>query len=118
MQRPDVRVVDNQQVTVTSVDISQSEAEELLIKYGFRPQGTQQVPAAHTNPMTFEEMVRQQEDDERRQQEDRYRKVYGPKAMTFDNNRISYSETKYSDIDLDGGNTFGIKVQIVTDMKI
>ena len=119
MQRADVRIIDNQQETVNNVDISQSEAEALLYKYGFRQAPTSQnVPSDPINPMTFEEMARQQDVEERRLQEERYRRLYGPKAMTFDNDRINYSETKYSQVDLNNGGSFDIKVQIVTDMKI
>lgn len=120
MQRPDVRIVDTQQEVINDVNIDQSEAEALLYKYGFKQ--TQNVPqqqkSIQSNSLTFDEMIRQQETEERRQQEERYKKLHGPKAMTFDSNRINYSETKYSSIDIDGSNTFGIKVQIVTDMKI
>lgn len=119
MQRPDVRIIDNQQETVTDANISQLEAEALLYKYGFRqsPPSISQ-PQPQQKGLTFDEMVRKQEAEERRVQEERHRKMYGPKAITFDSDRINYSETKYSSVDINGGNSFDIKVQIVTDMKI
>ena len=42
MQRPQVRIVDNQQVEQQNVDVSQSEAEYLLAKYGYKQTYTSQ----------------------------------------------------------------------------
>ena len=116
MQRPEVRIIDNQQETVTSAEASQSEIDRLLYKYGYQNNTPQQY-SEPINNQSFEDMIRQQEQEIRSVEEEKYRKLHGPKAITFDNNNINYSEVKYSDMDIDGNNTFGIKIQIVTDMK-
>ena len=42
---------------------------------------------------------------------------YGPKAYTFDNNNVNYSNTDYKSLDIEGHN-LGIQVQVVSDMPI
>ncbi len=119
MQRPEVRVIDNQQVTSTNPDIDQSEADYLLAKYGYKQNYTapSQTSNPHQNSQSFEDMVRSQEAEQRRIEEERYRRMNGPKSVSFDNQNINYSEIKWSDMEVDGSK-LGIKIQIVTDMKI
>lgn len=117
MIRPEIRIIDNQQTSTTSVEVSGYEAENLLAKYGYKTNNHPNLtPVNPSQNLTFEEMVRKQEDEQRRIEEDRMRRLSGPKAVTFDDNRVGYSETKWSSMDINGNN-LGIKVQIVTDMK-
>lgn len=118
MIRPEIRIIDNQQTSTTSVDVSGYEADNLLAKYGYKNSTSSSTPDP-ANPgqnLTFEEMLQQQENEQRRIEEERMRRLSGPKAVTFDDNRVGYSETKWSSMDINGNN-LGIKVQIVTDMK-
>lgn len=115
MQRPEVRIIDNQQVTTSNPTIDQSEADYLLAKYGYKQNYTAPKATPYQNPQSFEDMVRSQEAEQRRIEEERYRRINGPHPVSFDN--VNYSETKWSDLEVDG-NRLGIKVQIVTDMKI
>ena len=108
MQKPEVRIIDHQQEsTNTDVNISQSEIDNLLYKYGFS--NTQ--PQPPINNQSFEDMVNQGNRQE-------IRKPNIPSPITFDSRNVNYSETKWTDIELDSNNTLGVKIQIVTDMKI
>jgi uncharacterized protein YpuA (DUF1002 family) len=119
MQRPIVNIVDNQKEVTTNPDVSQSDIDYLLSKYGYSQKNTILDPVTtYTNPETFEEMISRQEMEKKRIEEDRYKRINGPKAVSFDSNNINYSETKWSDLDIDDVNKIGIKIQVVTDMKI
>lgn len=118
MQRPEVRVIDNQQVTTSNPDVDQSEVDYLLAKYGYKQNYTPPTQTPYQNPQSFEDMVRNQELDQRRLEEERNRRINGPQPVSFDNKNINYSETKWSDMEIDDGSKLGIKIQIVTDMKI
>jgi hypothetical protein len=120
MERPIVRVIDNQEENINNnPNFTSSEMNDLLAKYGYKSQGNVQVynnPVAPVNNQTFDEMIREQEAEERRIQEMRRQRMYGPKPITFSNDSVGYSETRYSSMDLDSG-SMGIQVTIVTDMK-
>jgi hypothetical protein len=119
MQRPDVRIIDTQKEEIKSVNISQSEADALLAKYGYKQSfSTTSNPTAKSNPLTFEEMVKQQENEKRRIEQERINRSMGPKPVSFDGRNVTYSEVKYSNLEVDDTNSLGIKIQIVTDMKI
>jgi hypothetical protein len=117
--KPEVRIVDNQQITTNhETNLSQSEVDSILSKYGYKQtfHSTTETQIQH-NPQTFEEMVRQKESEQKRLEQQRLRRQFGPKSVSFDGRNINYSETKYSDLEV-GNNSFGIKIEIVTDMKI
>ena len=116
MNRPDVRLVQNQE-EITSCEITGYEAEALLAKYGYGNQNftTRQEPIVEpiTNELTFEEMLRFE--DEKRKSEEMLRmsKLNGPRPVTFNGNGGYDSEIKYSSTD-----GFGFKIEISTDMKL
>ena len=119
MERPEVRIIEPQQEESRVVDVSQSERDYLLAKYGYK-QPIEPEPQYQSHPsqhLTFEEMIAIEE----RKQMDRRRKEMerrnGPKPYTFDGDRVNYSESKYSDLDING-QSLGIQVQIVSDMPI
>jgi hypothetical protein len=118
MQRPSVNIVDNQKVVTSTPDVSQSEIDYLLSKYGYAQKNNNSSPEIYQNPETFEEMIARQDADKRRIEHERERRINGPKAVSFDSNNINYSETKWSDLDIDDVNKIGIRIQVVTDMKI
>jgi hypothetical protein len=112
MIRPEVRIVQNQEVETKPVDVSQSEADAILAKYGYKqqyanPQTTIQDPNAN---LTFDEMIRRQESKDAEQRARLERQRNGAQPVSFD--------PKYTNLEVDNTNTFGIKVQIVSDMNI
>jgi len=115
MERPQVRIVEQPHVQDVDVSVSQSEADYLLAKYGFKSPSTQQpiqVQAPSDN-RTFDEMVR---DQEARLQAERARRDR-PRAVTFNDSSVMHSETRWTDLgdDVPG---YGVQVTVVTDMKI
>lgn len=120
MIRPEVRVVQNQEIETKETQVSQSEADALLAKYGYRqqyanPQTTIQNP---NDNLTFDEMVRRQEAKDAEQRARLERQRNGAQPVSFDPYNMNYSETKYTNLEVDNTNSFGIKVQIVSDMNI
>jgi hypothetical protein len=120
MIRPEVRIVQSQEVETTETNVSQSEADALLAKYGYKqqyasPQTELQDPNAN---LTFDEMIRRQEAQEAESRARLERQRNGAQPVSFDPYNMNYSETKYTNLEVDNTNTFGIKVQIVSDMKI
>jgi hypothetical protein len=120
MVRPEVRIIDNQQTQQSDVDINSYEANALLAKYGFNQTTSPSYQPAQVEPQqpskTFEEMVREQELQEQRLMQQRLRDANRPRAITFDDSRGAWTESKWSSSD-DENNQFGIQVTIVTDMK-
>jgi hypothetical protein len=116
MNKPEVRIVEYQQEETKNVDVSQSERDYLLAKYGYKPQDSfqEQTPNPQQH-LTFEQMVEMEERKLRELKQRDIQKRTQPKPYTFD--RVNYSESKFSSLDLDGSN-FGIQVQIVSDMPI
>ena len=119
--RPEVRLIEPQQVDTKSTEVTSSEAANLLAKYGYKTEFNNSIPNPQLdNPyhnMTIDDMfsIQQREVDAQRARE--HQRRYGPKSITFDNNNVNYSNTEYRDLDVDGHN-FGIQVQVVSDMPI
>jgi hypothetical protein len=111
--RPEVRIVQQQSEEIKPAQISRSEEEALLAKYGFN-KPTNNYPTNPTKPqnnLTFEEMCRLQDEELRRQKEKRNKQMYGPKPTTFTSDEY-YSEEKWGS---DDGLNF--KVTVVSNMK-
>ncbi len=69
MQRPNVNIVDNQRIeTSDAPNVSQSEIDYLLSKYGYSQKNTTLDPNLNikSNPETFEEMISRQENESKR----------------------------------------------------
>ena len=122
MNKPEVRIIQPQQEEIRQADVSQSEADYLLSKYGYKTTNiSDEQPTFNPNQdLTFEQMMELQQKKEQSERTQRQMNIQNqlnaPKPITFDN--VGYSETKWSDIEIDSDNKFGIKIQIVTDMKI
>lgn len=118
MNRPEVRIIQSQEVvTQSDSEISQSEMSALLAKYGYKQDYTNQTQVSHQTtqkPISFEEMVAMEENKRKTEEEKIKAKLNGPKSVTFDQSRVGYAETKYGTID-DG---LGIQISIVSDMNI
>jgi len=120
MNRPEVRVIQNQEENTAPANIDNWEAEQLLRKYGYKSEQTsslenQSIQTPTDNGLTFEQMIAQHEAKLREEEERKRARMYGPKPTTFDANNGYDSEVKYS-TDEDTG--FSFKVEITTDMKI
>lgn len=112
------RQIESQRVE-SEREITGSEAEEILRKYGHgEPQKfstfeePKQIPS---KPQTFEEMVAQQEAEENARKNREISKIRGPKPITFDGGSGYESEIKHG---MDDELGFGFTIQVSSDMKI
>jgi hypothetical protein len=118
MNRPEVRVVQNQQIeTNNNPNIDSWEAEQLLRKYGHQSSSNNtNIPETNVdNGLTFEEMVAQEEMRLKNEKMKRDQQMRGPKPISFDGRNGYYSETTYGS-DSDSG--FSFKIEITSDMNI
>ena len=118
MQRPEIRIIQNQEEQTAPANIDSWEVEQLLRKYGHQPQqfSTREEPQQPIdNGLTFEQMIAQQESKLKEEELRRQQRMNGPKPSTFDGSRGYDSEIKYTSDDDTG---FGFKIEITTDMKI
>lgn len=119
MQRPEIRLIQDQQVeTNENPNIDNWEAEQLLRKYGY--QNTQysthqEPPASVDNGLTFEQMIAQEEAKRKGEEMRRQQQMNAPKPISFDGNGGYYTETKYGSDDDSG---YGFKIQVTSDMPI
>jgi len=112
MQRPQVRTIEPQSEEIKpESNISRTEEEMLLQKYGY---GNQTIPQRVNNPkqeMTFEELCRIEDQKIKEANRIREQKMRGPKPITFGGEYNA--DTTFSQ---DGDATF--KVNIVSDMEL
>ena len=114
MNRPEVRIIQDQQEEIKSADISQNERDMLLAKYGFKSQPTYTEPQPkQDNGLSFEEMCLREEQRLADERARKYQQMMGPKPVTFGGNY--YSNEQY-ETEPDSGFTF--KVSVVSDMPI
>lgn len=112
--KPEVRIIQDQQEEIKPADISQNERDMLLAKYGFKSQPTCIESQPQTdNGLSFEEMCRREEQRLTDERVRKYQQMVGPKPITFDGNY--YSNEQYG-TETDSGFTF--KVSVVSDMPI
>jgi hypothetical protein len=119
MQRPEVRLVQGQQVeTNENPNIDSWEAEQLLRKYGYQDtqySTHQESPTPADSGLTFEQMIAQEEARIKGEEIRRQQQMNGPKPVSFDGRNGYHTETKYGS-DEDSG--YGFKIQITSDMPI
>ncbi len=118
MNRPEVRVVQNQQIeTNDNPNIDSWEAEQLLRKYGYQSSSNStNIPETNVdNGLSFEEMVTQEEMRLKNEKIKREQQMRGPKPISFDGRNGYYSETTYG-TDSDSG--FSFKIEVTSDMNI
>lgn len=118
MNRPEVRVVQNQQIeTNDNPNIDSWEAEQLLRKYGHQSSSNStNIPETNVdNGLSFEEMVAQEEMRLKNEKIKREQQMRGPKPISFDGVNGYYSETTYGS-DSDSG--FSFKIEVTSDMNI
>lgn len=105
MNRPEIRIIEDQKEEIKEVEISQYEREMLLGKYGYI--NSQPIQPQNDNGLTFDEMIRIEE----QKRKEHVAKLNGPKPVTFDGDYNS--NVKY---DSDDG--FNYKISIVSNMEI
>lgn len=119
MQRPEVRLIQSQQVeTNENPNIDSWEAEQLLRKYGYQDtqySTNQEFQTPVDNGLTFDQMIAHEESKKRNEEMRRQQQTNGPKPISFDGNGGYYTETKYGS-DEDSG--YGFKIQVTSDMPI
>jgi len=118
MNRPEVRVVQSQQIeTNDNPNIDSWEAEQLLRKYGYQSSSNNtNIPETNVdNGLSFEEMVAQEEIRLKNEQMKRDQQMRGPKPISFDGRNGYYSETTYGS-DSDSG--FSFKIEVTSDMNV
>lgn len=115
MEKPIVKIIEEQQVESTR-EVTGSEAEEILRKYGHAQQfSTRQEETPVQQPgLTFEEMLAQQELKEKNEKLRKQQQMSGPRPTTFGGQNGYDTEVKYGS-DESG---FGFKIEIITDMKL
>jgi hypothetical protein len=118
MQRPEVRLVQDQQITINEnpVNISSAEAYDLLAKYGYNTTPPpQQQPIDPNQNLTFQQMLDIEERKIKEQQYRQQQELNRPHAYTFNDRNVNYHNTDLRSLDDTG---FGVKVQVVSDMNI
>jgi hypothetical protein len=117
--RPEVKVIQNQQVETKTTEVTSSEAAALLAKYGYSNNSYNNHPQTPVpdSGLTVQDLYAQYDREMELKRQKEIQRKYGPKAYTFDNNNVNYSNTDYRSLDIDGHN-LGIQVQIVSDMPI
>lgn len=109
--RAEVRVIQDQEVEIKEAEISQTEKEMLLSKYGYKSSDISQYIDT-PNELTFEEMCQIEENKRKREQQEKIQRMNGPKPITFDNSNY-YSNENF---ETDEGITF--KISVVSDMPL
>lgn len=115
--RAQVRIIDQQTDEVRPADIQEWEKEQLLRKYGYKPQSdtytqTQHAPNDPKGDMSYAELCRLEDQRIERERQEKIRKMNAPRPATFGGDYDS--NTSYSQDD----SGFAFKVDIVSDMKI
>ena len=119
MNRPEVRIVQDQEVQSNqNPNIDNWEAEQLLRKYGYKPESTnsfQQPQQVEQPGLTFEEMIAQEENRINQERMRKEQQMRGPKPVSFDGRNGYYSQTSYGTDDDSG---FSFKIEVTSDMNI
>jgi hypothetical protein len=119
MQRPEVRLIQDQQVETNENpnNIDNWEAEQLLRKYGYQntQYSTHQELPTIDDGLTFDQMIAQEEAKKKNEEMRRLQETNGPKPISFDGRNGYHTETKYGSDDDSG---YGFKIQVTSDMPI
>jgi len=119
MQRPEVRLIQDQQVETNENpnNIDNWEAEQLLRKYGYQntQYSTHQELPTIDDGLTFDQMIAQEEVKKKNEEMRRLQETNGPKPISFDGRNGYHTETKYGSDDDSG---YGFKIQVTSDMPI
>ena len=113
MNRPNIKVTEPQK-EIESREITGPEADAILKKYGYSTQHNiiNYKPEEPQCNLSFEEMVRQNEEKLRIEEEKRRQRMSGVKPITYSADSYD-SKTSYTS---DGD--FGFKIEITSNMKL
>jgi hypothetical protein len=117
MVRPEVRIIEPQSEESREVNVSDSERDFLLAKYGYKESIENSHISNEINPdmnLSFEELIYK---EEQKMRERETKKNSLPNPYSFDRGNVNYYENKYSDLGIDGQN-YGINIQVMSDMPI
>ncbi len=107
--KPEVRIIEEQSEEVRDAEVSSYEAQLLLQKYGIKSDTVNQPPVrVNSDTRTFEDLVREQEQEQERIRKMRTR----PQNPSFGSGNYHH-ESKYCDMD-----DIPVRVEIFTDMYI
>lgn len=116
--RPEVRIIQDQQIESKPIEVTGYEAEQLLRKYSPTQKFTTHQEPIETipvnNDLTFEEMIKQEEEKLRKEKEREYQKQNSPLPITFNGDHGYESEVKYKSV----GSGISMKITVSTDMKL
>ncbi len=116
MNRPEVRIINQQQEETNTREVSGWEAEQLLRKYGQDQSfSNRPVQQPEQTGLTFDQMIAQEEARLKQEQLRKHQQMMGPKPVTFNGQNGYESEIRYGS-DSDSG--FGFKIEITTDMNL
>lgn len=113
MERPQVRIVQDQQEEIKPMEVSNFEREMLLAKYGYG-QTQQNIQQQSYNPeqeLSFEELCRREEQKIREERERLRQKMMGPKPISFSGDYDSY--VKY-----DSEDGLNFKIEVTSNMNL
>jgi hypothetical protein len=119
MIRPEVRIVETQYEESKEVQISSWERQQLLAKYGYGNSNQFETNFSYEDPnrLSYQQMMEIEDRRHHLEQQRKYQEMMNrPKTYSIDGDRVRYNETRWSNIDL-GGESFGIEVSVVSDMK-
>jgi hypothetical protein len=120
MEKPEVRIIETQYEEVRPAEISGWERDQILAKYGYTNQSSNQQQSYSFDPtrdLSYQEMMELEDRRIRMEYEKRNQEMTNrPRTYSIDNDQVRYNERKWSSMDL-GGQDFGVEVQIVSDMK-
>jgi len=103
MDKPEVKIIQNQEETVNDTNLDNWEVEQLLRKYGYN--NTEPIINQPQNNLTFDELVLQNES-----------KIKEEEKRRLMSNKSNFYSTTINQTDEDTG--FSFKIEIVSDMKI
>lgn len=116
IMRPEVRIVQSQEVEIKDAHIDSWEAEQLMRKYGYYDQHQQDAQLqTDQSGLTFEEMVAQEEARLRNERMAAQQRANAPRPISFDGARGYDTETRYGSDEESG---YGFKIQITSDMPL
>lgn len=119
IERPQVRIIQDQTEEISTREVSGWEAEQLLRKYSqdqsFSVKPITREEETIVNDLTFDEMIAKQEMELKEERLRKQHQMMSPKPVTFNGNNGYESEVRYGS-DSDSG--FGFKIEITTDMNL
>ena len=123
--KPEVRIIQSQEVTTssTNIDLSNSEIYALMAKYGINnPNQIQQQAQQPYDPykeLTFDELVALEEQKiknaSQQREMERLKELSKPTPYSFDRNSIRHYDSQFKSIDDSG---FGVEIKVVSNMPI